>query len=354
MVKIAHLYSQIISIENLFQAWNEFRKGKRGKKDVQLFESCLEDNLFLLHQELESKTYRHRKYTAFNIYDPKFRNIHKATVRDRIVHHAICSIIEPIFDKTFIFDSYSCRKNKGMHRAVNRLSNFARKVSKNYTGKCFVLKLDIKKFFASVYHQILTNLIRKKINDEDLLWLIENILKSFSNGTGIPIGNLTSQIFANVYLNELDKFVKQDLRINHYIRYADDFVILSDNRNYLEELMPKIGVFLRTDLKLSIHPDKIIIRKFIQGMDFLGYMVLPHYKLIRTRTKRRIFKKLKEKIGSDNFEQSLQSYLGYLAHANTHKLQKEVLRHFPPQDNNERISPKFCLYLSQNSCIENL
>lgn len=329
-MKVTHLYHQIISIENLFQAWSEFRIGKKSKRDVQYFERNLEDNLFKLRAQLKTKSYRHSHYIAFNIYDPKFRHIHKASVLDRTVHHAIVSVIEPIFDKTFIYDSYSCRKDKGMHRAVQRLSIFVRKVSKNYEGSCFILKLDIKKFFASVDHEILLECIRKRIEDEDLLWLIENILKSFSKDIGIPIGNLTSQIFANIYLNELDKFIKQELKVKYYIRYADDFIILSRSREYLEELITQIGVFLKINLKLSLHEDKIILRKYNQGIDFLGYIVLPHYVLPRTKTIKRMFRKLEEKRYSDNFNKTLESYLGYLSHAYAYKLQREILRRYAP------------------------
>lgn len=322
------LYQKVISIEHLFQSWNEFKKDKRSKKDVQMFERSLEDNLFKLHEKLVNKSYQHKNYTAFNIYDPKFRHIHKATVLDRVVHHAVVSIIEPIFDKTFIYDSYSCRKNKGMHRAVKRLDVFIRKVSKNYSGKCFALKLDIKKFFASVDQRILLNLIKKKIEDQDLLWLIDNILASFSKGIGIPIGNLTSQIFANIYLNELDQFIKHKLKIKFYIRYCDDFVILASSKGYLESLILKIEKFLRENLKLSLHENKIIIRKYNQGIDFLGYIVLPHYILPRTKTKRRLLKKLQEKMGQPNFNQSLQSYLGYLSHANTYRIANQIKNKF--------------------------
>lgn len=308
------LYEKIISIEHLFQSWDEFKKEKRGRSDVQKFEKDLEDNLFKLYEELKDKTYKHAPYSAFNIYDPKFRHIHKAIVRDRIVHHAVVSVIEPIFDNTFIYDSYSCRKNKGTHKAVKRLAYFVRKVSKNYSGKCFALKLDIKKFFASVDQLILLNLIKKKIEDQDLIWLIENILVSFQKGTGIPIGNLTSQIFANIYLNELDQFIKHELKVKFYIRYCDDFVILDRNKEYLESLILDIEKFLKENLKLSLHEQKIIIRKYNQGVDFLGYIVLPHYILPRTKTKRRLFKKFNAK--------NLQSYLGYLSHANSYKIIK--------------------------------
>lgn len=311
------LYQKIISIEHLFQSWDEFKKGKRVKLDVQRFEVNLENNLFKLHQELENKTYKHSSYTAFNIYDPKFRHIHKALVKDRIIHHAIVSIIEPIFDKSFIYDSYSCRENKGTHRAVRKLEYFIRKVSRNYSGKCFVLKLDIKKFFASVDQKILLDLISQKVEDQDLLWLIENILSSFSKGIGIPIGNLTSQIFANIYLNELDQFIKHKLKIKFYLRYCDDFVILEKKRETLEDLIPEIEKFLKESLKLALHEQKIIISKSNQGIDFLGYIVLPHYILPRTKTKRRIFRKLSAR--------NLQSYLGYLKHASAYKVMQKIV-----------------------------
>ncbi len=281
-----------ISLEDLFNAWNEFKIGKRGKKDVQIFERNLEENLFDLHQKLQNKTYKHSEYKAFNIYDPKFRHIHKATVVDRIIHHALITIIEPLFDKTFIFDSYSCRKNKGTHKAVKRLSVFIRKVSKNYTRDCFCLKLDIKQFFASVDHTILIDCLKEKVTDHEIFSLLESTIKSFSKDKGIPIGNLTSQIFANVYLNKLDQFIKHNLKIKYYLRYCDDFVIVSDNKDYLEDLITQIEGYLKINLKLYLHENKKIIRKYIQGVDFLGYVVLPHIILPRTKTKRRIFKKL--------------------------------------------------------------
>lgn len=313
-----------ISLEDLFNAWDEFKVDKRNKRDVQIFERHLEDNLFSLYERLKTNTYRHSSYSIFNIYDPKFRIIHKAKVADRIVHHAVVSIIEPIFDKTFIFDSYSCRKNKGTHKAVKRLFDFIRKVSKNYKGKCYCLKLDVKKFFASVDHEILLASVRKRVKSEQFMVLLENIVRSFSKDKGIPIGNLTSQIFANIYLNKLDRFVKHELKIKYYLRYCDDFVIVSDDDTYLEKLTDEIEAFVQTNLKLSLHENKKFIRKYTQGIDFLGYVLLPHIILPRTKTKRRIFRKIKQKLGSPNFNQSLQSYLGYLGHANSYKLTQKL------------------------------
>lgn len=215
---------------------------------------------------------------------------------------------------------------------MNRLAVFVRKVSKNYTKSCFVLKLDIKKFFASINQDILLGCIKRRVADPDLLWLIENILSSFSQDIGIPIGNLTSQIFANVYLNELDQFVKHTLREKYYIRYCDDFVIVSSDKKYLEALVPKIAYFLKNKLKLSLHEQKIFIRKYTQGIDFLGYIILPNVILPRTKTKKRLFRKMRIKlielqngqISEQSFNQSLQSYLGYLSHADSYKLTQKL------------------------------
>ncbi len=321
-----------ITLEDLFKAWDEFKVGKRKKRDVQIFEYRLEDNLFDLYDRLKTDTYCHSSYVLFNIYDPKFRHIHKAEVSDRIVHHAVTRIIDPMFDKSFIFDSYSCRKGKGTHRAVKRLFVFLRKVSKNYQTQCYCLKLDIKKFFESVDHRILLNLIREKVKSKDLLELIENIIKSFSENKGIPIGNLTSQIFANVYLNKLDQFVKHKLGIRYYLRYCDDFIILSDDKECLESLIPQIEEFLQKKLRLSLHEDKRFIYKYTQGIAFLGYILLPYIILPRTKTKRRIFKKLRRRVKEYktkqinylSLNQSIHSYLGFLEHASTYKLTQEL------------------------------
>ena len=314
----------------MFLAWREFSKGKRNKKDVQDFEFNLENNLFHIHQELRSKAYQHSHYITFNVCDPKLRKIHKATVGDRILHHAIFRILYSVFDKSFIFDSYSCRVNKGTHRAVNRLEKFCGKASKNNSKNIFALKCDIKKFFDSVDQEILLELIREKIQDKNAIWLIEKIIRSFPKG--LPLGNVTSQLFANIYLNELDQFVKHKFRMRYYLRYCDDFIILSDSENYLRGLIPEINNFLQGKLKLKLHPDKIIIRKHRRGIDFLGYVVLPHHRVLRTKTKKRILRKLQKRkqelennsISEESFNQSLQSYLGILKHCDGWKIKKKI------------------------------
>lgn len=322
-------YLQLISIENLFQAWNEFKKGKSKKKDVQAFERNLEDNLFNLNYLLKTKTYRHGSYEEFYVNDPKKRHIHKASVSDRVIHHLLYSYLYQLFDKTFIYDSYSCRLNKGTHKGVGRLYKFARKVSQNYTESCWALKLDIKLFFANVDHKILIQLLKNKIEDDEILWLLKQVIYSFCSekgkGKGIPLGNLTSQIFANIYLNELDQFVKHKLRIKFYIRYADDFIILDSNKNVYHRYISILVKFLKDSLDMELHPKKIIVRKLDWGIDFLGYIVFPHYILPRTKTKRRMFKRLKEKIYSADFDRSLQSYLGYLKHANSYKIKQSLI-----------------------------
>lgn len=321
-------YNELTSLENLFQAWDEFKKGKRKRKDVQIFERNLEDNLLELHLKLKNKTYLHGKYKAFVVYDPKKRHIHKAEVADRIVHHLLYKYLYALFDKSFIYDSYSCRLNKGTHKAVERLKILSRKVSKNYTRDCWALKCDIKKFFASVDHQVLIELLKRKIRDNHILWLLYEIINSFhsefGDNKGIPLGNLTSQVFANIYLNELDQFVKQKLKVKYYLRYADDFLILLPNKNDLNHFKKPIEPFLQENLKLELHPKKVIFRKLDWGIDFLGYIVLPHYLLPRTKTKRRIFRKLKQKASLPTFNQSLQSYLGYLSYANSYNLRQRL------------------------------
>lgn len=329
-------YDDLISLGNLFQAWNKFKKGKRKKTDVQLFEWDLEANLFKLHSHLKAKTYNHSSYYEFFVNDPKRRQIHKASVSDRIVHRLLYEYLYKLFDKTFIYDSYSCRLDKGTHKGVKKLVSFVRKVSKNYTRDCWALKCDIKKFFANVDQEILIDLLKTKVLDQNIIWLLKQVIESFNskeNGKGIPLGNLTSQVFANIYLNELDQFIKHRLKVKYYIRYADDFIILSKNRHELYQCINTLKQFLLDHVKLELHPNKIILRKLSWGIDFLGYIVLPYYIVPRTKTKRRMFVKTEEKVKDyykgeiDRFslDQTLASYTGYLSHANAHNLKNKLV-----------------------------
>ena len=333
-----HIIGRIVSPENLFAAWGEFQTGKSSRVDVMAFERNLEVNIFALQRELEAGTYRHGPYSAFTLCDPKQRQIHKATVRDRVVHHAIFSVLNPIFEPTFIAQSFSCRKGKGTHRAVDSLERMLWKVSKNHRRPCFALKCDIHKFFASVDHALLLGILGRRIADERTMALLTEIIGSFSasEGKGIPIGNLTSQLFANVYMNEFDQFMKQNLKIRNYIRYTDDFIIVGDSRERLLSLLPTIGQFLREHLCLALHPHKVTLRKYGQGIDFLGYVALPHYRAMRTTTKRRMLRKIRKKIAQcqqgiippEYADHCFQSYLGVLSHADTHRLSEEWRNQF--------------------------
>lgn len=304
------------------------------RTDVIQFEKNYKNNLSVLHLELKAKTYQHSNYLSFYVKDPKLRHIHKATVKDRVLHHAIFRILYFIFDKSFIFDSYSCRLNKGTHRAVIRLREFARKVGKNNSRNCFVLKCDIKKYFDSINHDILIELIKRKTENKDTIWLINKVVESYSTSlkTGIPLGNITSQLFANVYLNELDQFIKHKLKVKYYVRYCDDFIILNSDKKYLVKLITEIENFIVNRLKLRLHERKLIIRNYRKGVDFLGYVSFPHHTILRTKTKRRIFRNIRYKlfcykhgaISKESFEQTMQSYFGVLKHCNGYNLRKDI------------------------------
>lgn len=277
-------------------------------------------NILDLHASLKTKTYTHSPYQAFNISDPKPRNIHKASVGDRLLHHAVYRVLYPYFDKKFIHDSYSCRLNKGTHKVMERFRYFSRKVSKNNTKQAYVLKCDIKKFFASIDHEILLNILAKYIKDTDTLWLIDRIIKSFhtQEDKGLPLGNLTSQLLVNIYMNEFDQYLKHKLKIKHYIRYTDDFVILSQNKISLLNNVRYIVRYLKEELKLTLHPDKVFIKTLSSGLDFLGWVHFPYHRVLRTTTKRRMIKNIK----MNKSKGTKDSYLGMLKHGNTHKIRK--------------------------------
>lgn len=333
------IFNEIIAPEKLFAAWDAFKKDKQQKQDVLHFEWNVEENIFNLHRDLRYGRYKHSPYTSFYVQDPKRRHIHKAIVRDRVLHHAVFTALNPLFEPAFIANSFSCRVGKGTHKGVEKLSQLVRAVSKNYQKPCFALKCDVKRFFATVDHYLLLAILHKRIKDENAIELLKEIIYSFSSefstlfeSKGLPIGNLTSQLFANVYLNEFDQFVKNELHVEHYVRYTDDFVVLSNSRAYLKNVLLSITAFLRDRLKLELHPKKISLRPFHQGIDFLGYVILPHYRLVRSKTKRRILHKLHSRaieykyrtIDQKTLNQSLQSYLGVLSHANAHNVSQDL------------------------------
>ena len=301
----------------------------------------LMDNIYFLHNDLKNKIYKHSNYEAFKINDPRPRNIHKASVRDRLLHHAIYRILYPYFDKKFIHDSYSCRIDKGTHKAIYRFESFVRKVSRNNTKTCWVLKCDIRKFFANIDHEVLKKILEKHIQNKDVLWLLFQVIDSFHTNTyishgvnegysnsaiaeyeywGLPLGNLTSQLLVNIYMNEFDQFVKHKLKVKHYIRYADDFVILQNDKTELENTLEQVKDFLEIKLKLNLHPDKVFIKTIASGVDFLGWVHFPKHRVLRTTTKRRMLRNLRK----NKDKKTLQSYLGLLEHGNAFNLSKII------------------------------
>ena len=317
-----HSFEDITSLENLLAAWSEFVIGKRLRKDVLFFQSRLMDNLIELQSDLANQRYTHGGYEPFMINDPKPRSIHKASVRDRIVHRAIYRQLYPFFDRTFIADSFSCRVNKGTHKALARFEKFGDGVSKNSTRTCWVLKCDIRKFFDSIDHHILLGILESRIADQRILELIRTVVKSYHKrpGVGLPLGNLTSQLLVNIYMNEFDQFVKHRLRAKYYVRYADDFILMSPDRSQLENWLSWIDTFLVNQLRLNLHPDKVFIKTLASGVDFLGWVHFPGHRILRPTTKRRMLKRL-----SDNpTDEVIASYLGLLSHGQTYHLRHQI------------------------------
>jgi retron-type reverse transcriptase len=311
-------FTTISSQDALKTAWKKFSRCKKSRADVGEYQKQLQQNIQKLSLSLATGTYEHGAYQPFTICDPKQRQIHKATVRDRLVHQSIVSTIEPLFERRFIYDSYSCRVGKGTHVGVERLGLFLRQASTNNTKKVYVLKCDVRQFFASIDHEILMKRIEAKIDDEQTLELLRTVLLSHGaeSGKGIPLGNVTSQLFANIYLHELDWFMKQTLGIKHYLRYCDDFVVVSANKLYLQSLIDPIRSFLKYELRLDLHPAKVSIRPWSQGVDFLGHVLLPHATMLRTKTKSRMLARVTE--------QNLSSYLGICSHVQAYRVSQVV------------------------------
>ena len=341
-----NLYDELCSFDNLMRAFKKARKGKSKKWYVKRFESNLENNLLQIKYELETLSYYLRPLKRFIIRDPKTRVIQASRFRDRVIHHALCNIIEPLFDKTFIYDSYANRKKKGTHAGLKRFDCFKRKVSDN--GKLvrnakddnmvagYVLKADIRHYFDRVDHEILLNIIKRKIRDEKVIWLVQKILDNHDSkilGRGMPIGNLTSQFFANVYLNELDYFVKHKLKAKYYLRYVDDFVILHKDKEVLENYKKQINEFLKA-IKLELHPEKSRVLSLHNGISLLGFRVFYHYKLPRKSNIRKFEKRLDEltkdfkegKINKEKFMESLEGWFAYAEWSNTYGYRNKVLR----------------------------
>jgi len=330
-----NLYEYLYSMGNLTLAWRKARKGKIKNKDVVEFEKNLEKNLLDLHYELKNKAYKPELLTTFVLRDPKTRVISKSDFRDRVVHHALILTIGKYFENQFIYDSCANQIGKGNLFAIQRFRKFSRKVSRNFTSPTFCLKADIRHYFQKVNHEVLINIISRKIRDENVLWLIGRILNNCDSQSrggerllGMPLGNYTSQFFANVYLNKLDYFVKHVLKAKYYIRYVDDFVILHRSKKQLEIWKRQIGIFLKDELKIELHPQKSKIGSLYNGVDFVGFRIFPRHMLLRKRNVRSMKRKigLYESILSD-FGFTKESYQGWQAYAkwaDTYKLRQKI------------------------------
>lgn len=344
MKRYGNFYPEIYAFSNLVRAARQAQKGKRTKPNVARFNFRLEHELLTLQQELQSQTWTPGRYTSFYIYEPKRRLISAAPYRDRVVHHALCNVIEPIFERSFIPHSYANRIGKGAHRAVDQFSVWCRK-------KQYVLKADIKKYFPSIDHEILYRLITRKIKDPDVLNMVRRIIDSsnpqepvhdyfpgdtlftpYERRRGIPIGNLTSQFFANIYLTGFDRFVTRELGCRHYIRYVDDFVALSDSKSYLHEVKAALADYL-SDLRVKLHETKCQVFPAAQGTAFLGYRIFPTHRLLKRDNVRRMKKRLKKqqkeyeqgRLSLEAVQASLQSWIAHAAHADTYGLRRHML-----------------------------
>lgn len=343
MKRFKNLYSQICTFENLLLASQKAQKGKRFQDNVAQFNFHLEKNILQLLDELKTQTYQPGKYKEFHILEPKPRMISAAPYRDRVVHHALCNIIEPLLERSMIHDSYANRKGKGTHKAISRYQSFCKKSK-------YVLKCDVRKFFPSIDHEILKAKIQQKIGCEKTLWLINTIINNSNTQEphlawfpdddlltpaerrkGLPIGNLTSQLFGNYYLNGLDHFIKEELHCKRYIRYVDDFVILENDKAHLHEIHQEIILYLE-GFRLKLHKNKSRIYQVKEGVSFLGFRIFPDFKLVKTENIRRFRTRLKlmQKIfwngnmTQKNFNMRVRSWFVHVAFANTFRLRKKI------------------------------
>jgi retron-type reverse transcriptase len=345
-----HLHLKICEFENLYLAHRKARRGgKRKRPEVAEFEHGLGENLLRLHEELLRETYRPRPYRTFVVIERKERTISAAPYRDRVVHHALMNVVQPIFEERFIADSFACRAGKGTHRALDRAQAFARRYP-------FVLSCDVREFFPSVDHAILRAQLARHVACPPTLRLIDLILASgegilagrytpvffpgddllaLARPRGLPIGNLTSQHWANVYLHPLDLFVKQQLRCRGYVRYSDDFVLFSDQKAELHRWRREIEDFLVT-LRLTLHPRRAQVFPVGNGIDFLGWRVFPHYRRLRRDNLRHAMRRLRRQqqavrdghLELADLSLSVKAWIAHLEHGQTYRLRRRVLRQF--------------------------
>jgi RNA-directed DNA polymerase len=327
------LYRQVYSFENLFVAYRAARRGKRRRPEVAAFEFNAEEELFALRDELRDKIYRPGPYHSFYIHEPKRRLISAAPFRDRVVHHALCQVIEPLFERRFIHDSYANRVGKGTHRALDRCQEFARRYR-------YVLQCDVRQFFPSIDHAILWDTLGRAIADPEVMWLIDRILASgigvlseeytmqwfpgddllaANRPRGLPIGNLTSQFWANCYLDPLDQFIKRELKCRAYLRYADDSLLFADDKTTLHGWRQQVLYFL-ADLRLTLHEGRAHPYPVTEGIPFLGFIVFPTHRRLKRRKGIAFRRRLKALVrayaaGQIPFEQVDASVQGWINHA---------------------------------------
>lgn len=324
MKRHGNLFSNIADLDNIYKAYRNARKGKGWQNTVKEFEKNLDVNLNKIQQSLVNKTFQTSPYKTKIIHEPKKRIIYRLPFNpDRIVQHALMNVIEPIWDKLFIYDSYACRKGKGIHAGSSRTMEFVRRNK-------YCLKCDVSKFYPSINHNILYNIVQRKIKCEDTLWLIKDIIYSIGGGVNVPIGNYTSQWFGNLYLNKLDQFIKHEYHIKDYIRYCDDFILFHDDKKILGEMKNVIKEFLKEKLQLELR--KCDLFPVSRGVDFLGYRHFRGYILVRKSTAKRVKKRLKRlpillnkgKISIDQYRSSLASTMGWLKWSNSYNLRKRL------------------------------
>lgn len=329
--RIGYLYDSLTSWPNLYLAFKKACKHKKRKAETAEWIFNCEKHLLDLQTELAEERYQPQPYKYFMIKEPKERIISVAAFRDRVVHHALVNVLEPYFEKLFIYDSYATRKDKGLHKAVSAAQGYSRK----YT---WFLKLDIQKYFASIDHDVLLSLISLKIKDPQILDLCRIILKNqtlsmgLQENKGLPVGNLTSQFFANIYLNHLDHFVKQELGYGAYLRYMDDFVLWSEDQNALKRDLKHIELFLESELFLKIKTKSIQINRVTQGLPFLGYRVFPRLLRIRNENLKRCLKGIiktekdyiKGKLSAEKMYQSTRSRMGFIGYADSKTLARSI------------------------------
>lgn len=345
MKREGDLWADVLAFENLHRAAYQVLRGKRGQVRAGYFFFDLEGELLRLHRELASGKYHPGSYRTFWISDPKPRLISAASFRDRVVHHALVNVIEPVFERRFVHHSYACRKGKGNHRALERFVRWAR-------SSRYVLKLDIRKFFPSIDHDVMKQAIRKTIKDRRVLDLCDRIIDGSNpqepvamhfpgddllsparRRRGIPIGNLTSQFFANVYLDGLDHFVKERLRVKRYLRYVDDLACFGDDKSVLRDWRDAISEYL-LGLRLRLNEGKSRIRRLGEGIEFLGFVVLPDRLRLNARSIRRMRRRVaalreayaRGSIGWPGVEASLQAWNAHASHGDTWRLRDDVFR----------------------------